>query len=266
MARYCPHQRTGRPRTDCKECAADPKPKRKRKLDKEGRAHIRIGSLMSKILEDPSVLDDWTDEELLRGKKNGQGGMPSQLVPLSLHQELARRLFGEFNSMLRANVAQALAYKVLVSRGELEGDELRLKECTWMVERMYGKAPVSVDLNINALPEEEDMAPWQQAIRQDILRIASGDPQAAEDALRGRLKMDSRGCDGGADCHCDDHLGDTEYWGRGASGPGVTEPAHGRPKVTVHENGKRKGRRVSRPATQPPADDPSRYARDGDDE
>ncbi len=119
---------------------------------KDDRATLRIGAVNTAIMRGEMDLTAWSDEELLRGQqknKNGQWtGRPPSVVPTAVHQELARRRMSKAYELLRENVVGAVEVAAEVMTNKEVDNGTRLKAAELIINRVLGKLPEHVTLEV----------------------------------------------------------------------------------------------------------------------
>lgn len=144
-----------------------------RKRQQEGRAHgrerglVRMGIANTNIMTGADDLSDWSVEELKHGQrldKNGrfQGRQPV-IVPKKLHDELVRRTLSAAAEKMRENLE--LAVDVLT--GLMVNEDVDAKDritCAKIImDRVMGKDPIQVDVQVKAK--------WEEALESAVVSI-----------------------------------------------------------------------------------------------
>lgn len=122
---------------------------------------IQIGKRNAALLAGLTDLSDWSDEELQRGQKKSRRGTwegrPPKIVPKALHDELVRRTMSKAGELLRDNLVGATEVLISLATGEDVDDAVRLKASAMIMDRVLGKTPERVDLNVRKTPFETTM-------------------------------------------------------------------------------------------------------------
>lgn len=134
---------------------------RRRKND----AVMRTTHLVADILEDPTQLKDWDEEELRRGyRRNKAGtfsGRPPNVVPTACYQELTKRKIAEAQSLLRDNLVDAVKVLRDIMLSDFADEGARIKAADMFMQRVLGKVPDKVEMGVS-LEEPK----WLQAMRE----------------------------------------------------------------------------------------------------
>ena len=123
---------------------------------------IEVGKTNHAILKGDADLSLWSDEELRRGQRkdrNGNwGGRPPKVVPKAIHDELVRRTYDEASAVLRDSLVDAVTlFRTIVQDPDAD-PAVRLKAATTIVDRVMGRAPMTVHFDVEPL--------WAKAIRE----------------------------------------------------------------------------------------------------
>lgn len=166
----------------------NPQP-RKMKRQKSGRALIRVSKNVADLLEDPTSLSEWDDEELRRGyRKDRHGrwtGRPPKVVPTACHQELTRRLFKQAQQTFNTNLPKAIEVLMSIINNPNSDDHAKLKAITIVLERTLGKTADKVDISVQ--PDEPQ---WMKAMREATVVGTEYDP-----VLDDVIEVESQGAD-----------------------------------------------------------------------
>lgn len=140
-----------------------------------GRGMIRVAKQTADILENPSRLKEWDEEELRRGyrksKKGNFIGRPPHVVPTACHQELTRRLFRQAQQTFNENLPDAVNMLMSIVKSPNTDDHAKLKAISMVLERTMGKTPERVDISM--APEEPA---WIKAMRDATVVGTEYDP------------------------------------------------------------------------------------------
>jgi hypothetical protein len=131
---------------------------------RSGQAMVKVSKQTADVLERPSSIKDWDDEELERGQrkdKNGQfRGRPPTIVPTECYNELTRRLFSRAEKLMRDNLLEAIEQLTRIAKSDFADDNAKIKAIDMMMNRVLGKVPDKV--NLHASVEEP---PWLKALQ-----------------------------------------------------------------------------------------------------
>jgi hypothetical protein len=145
-------------------------PTKEKKRLKDGGAIIHVSPRTAAVAFDGATLDDWSDEELLRGRrmnKNGKfTGRPPKFVPIEFHRELTRRRLQRATTILAYSLVDAATMLRSVVNDDQALTTDRIKAAEIMFDRILGKPRESVALDIAPGGQE---SPWQRAIAQAVV-------------------------------------------------------------------------------------------------
>ena len=135
------------------------------------RNKVRVGKTNSAILSGQADLSTWSDEELMRGQKRSKNGnwtgRPPVVVPTLLHQELVRRKMSKAHDLLRDNLVAATEVLIELATDADVESATRLKAATTILDRVLGKAPETVNVELTK--------PWMIALQAGIVSVNSQD-------------------------------------------------------------------------------------------
>lgn len=145
------------------------KPHRKKRT-KDGSAMIRLSPTASGVVYDGDSLDDWDDEELMRGrrrnKNGGFTGRPAKVIPAEVAKELTRRRFQRsFNLMADSLVDAALMLRSIVNDKRVEPAD-RIRAAELMFNRVLGKPREAVTLDFAT---DSEQPPWKMLMAKGIV-------------------------------------------------------------------------------------------------
>jgi len=131
-----------------------------------GGAMVRIKKSQSDIIEGKDNLEEWSLEELIVGRRKGHGRMPA-VIPIEVHQELARRVLMEAKHNYVANLGYAVDKQMAIMKGikmeerQVHGAKkgvtelvavdvtpVQYKAVVDTIERVMGMPHEQVDINI----------------------------------------------------------------------------------------------------------------------
>ena len=141
------------------------------KRDKDGRAHVRVGAKVAALIAGDIDLNDWDDEELIRGQARAKDGtfrgQPPALVPREVYQEWARRQMEQgFQDML-GNLREIVEVVVQMATDPTVDESVKLRAAEQVMDRIYGKPRQSVDLGIHDDDEKLDALMQSVVIRRE---------------------------------------------------------------------------------------------------
>lgn len=178
---------------------------------KSGGGQVRITEKQVRIIEGEENLDDWTIEELIEGRRGK--GRPPTVIPIVIHQELARRVITEARHQYVANLGYAVEKHMAIIRGiEMEERQVpggkkgekewvavdvtpvQLKAILALEDRVMGQPREQVDVNIAVeKPYEKLMAsaivPNKAALEELEQEQAKAEP-GEEEIIEGELVDD----------------------------------------------------------------------------
>jgi hypothetical protein len=146
---------------------------------KSGEGLVKVGRNVVRMMEGKEDLSEWTDEELIRGArynydKNGRrvGGRVPHVVPIDIHQELARRMMAKaqhtFVAELKYAVEKHMEVIKKINPEFITSTQLRAIEMLY--DRVLGKPIERMDVTVAE-------APWQKVVANAII---GHDGQAAD--------------------------------------------------------------------------------------
>jgi hypothetical protein len=141
------------------------------------RKKIRVGETNARLLDGEEELNDWTMEELLRGRrmdKNGTWrGSPPKVVPMAVHQELTRRTLEEAAELLRESLVPGLeALRNIMLDPDTKAAD-RIKAIDMVMNRVMGKEPTKVEVTSDS--------PWIIALQDAIVPGEDDEEELDED-------------------------------------------------------------------------------------
>ena len=137
---------------------------------------IYAGKANVAILNGDEDVRQWDDEELRRGqrrnKNGGWSGRPPKIVPKAVHDELVRRQYDAAARILRESLVDAVTLFAEIVRDVDADPAVRLKAGQLIVERVMGREPLRVNVEVKAK--------WEQAIEASIVSLPAGLVDAIE--------------------------------------------------------------------------------------
>jgi len=122
-------------------------------------------------------LSGWSDEELRRGfrrdRNGGWSGRPPKVVPKRLHDELVKRVTDQAGRELRDNLVGAVRLYARVFQDNEAPLATRLAAADRIVDRVLGKAPVTVAASVT-------VQPWMEILDKIVMKDGADDIEDAE--------------------------------------------------------------------------------------
>lgn len=142
------------------------------------RALMRIGKQQTKLMTGQEDLSGWDDEELAAGrrrdKRGGLAGNQPKVVAKVLYDELIRRTLSTAHEMMRKDLVGAVALLGTIVRDDKAENKDRLKAAGMIIDRVMGKEPIKVDVEVQAK--------WEGALVNVMHRLeAAIDVDSSED-------------------------------------------------------------------------------------
>jgi hypothetical protein len=115
------------------------------------RGVIRISESVSEVLEDPSKVDEWDDEELRRGRRRDRNGKftgrDPVVIPTAVYREMVRRSIRKAEVEMTTNLEAACKMLTGVI-GDMEAEDRdRIKAAEILLNRVMGKEATKVELS-----------------------------------------------------------------------------------------------------------------------
>lgn len=136
--------------------------------DKKTSSHTRKKGVYDEdvvIAEGLIDLDDWDDEELIRGyrrNRNGKFGVPPTFVPREIQQEIFRRIVSRGDRKMRAAYLVSVEQLTELAEGA-SSEKVRLESIRELMNRVVGKVPDRVHIATEQ--------PWEQFLADSIQPI-----------------------------------------------------------------------------------------------
>lgn len=117
---------------------------------RDGRAYVHVSAATANLIAGEVDLNEWDDEELLRGYSRAEDGSfrgrPPSVVPIGVYQKFVRRQLERAEQKFVENVAAATeALADIATDPDVEPDT-RLKAIGMIHDRIWGKAKERVEL------------------------------------------------------------------------------------------------------------------------
>lgn len=129
------------------------------------RARVYLGKQNTDILTGISDVAEWSEEELVAGRRFAKTGTrvgrPPIVVPRVVHEELARRTLQGAQEHLRKNLEGVVQVLTAIASSDAVEPKDRLRAIAMVMDRVMGKVPDT----INVRPD----MPWVQAITDGIV-------------------------------------------------------------------------------------------------
>ena len=122
------------------------------------------------IAESILGLDEWDNEELIRGYKrnrNGKFGMAPKYIPREIQQEAFRRLIGRGERKMKTAYIEAVDALVKLAHNA-DSEKVKLDAIKTLMERVVGKVP-----DIIRVSQE---APWEAMLADAIVPLSEAIP------------------------------------------------------------------------------------------
>lgn len=165
------------------------KPPKKRR--KDGSATVDITPVAAAVVYDGASLDDWDDEELLRGRrknKNGKfNGRPPLVIPAALHKELTRRRFSRAHDLLSDSLVDAAQMLRAVVNDVEVAPEARIHAAEVIFSRVLGRPRESIAVDFTSGPGVSGPAPWEQIVVQAIVGTVEQANESEEIVVEGEV-------------------------------------------------------------------------------
>lgn len=138
---------------------------------------VNTGPTSAAILRGEADYSEWSDEELVAGRRKSRRGTwegrAPTVAPMELVRELARRQTSKGMGALWAKVEKACEYIAAVAAGEEEGDDVRLRHCVVLLNRVWGQAPQHIQLDLDQRQERAPMRTVVIRTRPDAIEAES---------------------------------------------------------------------------------------------
>lgn len=114
------------------------------------RGKIRISPTTADVLEDPTLVEDWDDEELRQGRRRASDGTfrgrPPIVVPTACYREIVRRQMAAAQMKMAVHLESAVDTLVAIAESPRADDSARIKAATIIMERIMGKEAQTINL------------------------------------------------------------------------------------------------------------------------
>jgi uncharacterized protein (UPF0147 family) len=116
-------------------------------------ARANISNTTAAVLAGDEDLTEWSDEELLAGKRRNKrgtlsGGNP-KVVPRAILQELTRRRFLKAEEVVKSSLVSAVELWKQIVEDETVPHPIRLRASELIVDRCWGKATERIDASVD---------------------------------------------------------------------------------------------------------------------
>lgn len=127
--------------------------------------YITVGANTASLLENPSQVLEWDDEELRRGVRrlaNGRWpqGEPPKVIPRAVYDELVRRTIDECLETMRENMPAMVQTLVHIANDKDIKAADRIKAIDMMMNRIFGKPKERVEVAFS----EKERPLWEKAL------------------------------------------------------------------------------------------------------
>jgi len=131
-------------------------PRRRNEVDYNGaprpRGVIRISPTTADVIDDPTRVHDWDEEELRRGRrrdKNGRfTGRDPIVVPTAVYREMVRRAVRKAEVQMATNLEAASQALVKIIEDPRAENRDKIAAMKILFDRVMGKEPTTVEHNI----------------------------------------------------------------------------------------------------------------------
>ena len=128
-------------------------------------------------------LSKWSDAELERGRLKAKDGTfrgpPAKVVPAAIHNELVRRKMRKAYRLLQTSTPKAVAVLLEIAEDKDADPAVRVKAASEILDRVLGKAPQTVQLDVDITPDNESA--WAKLARNAVV----GSVQQAQELMAG---------------------------------------------------------------------------------
>jgi hypothetical protein len=153
---------------------------------KDGGAIVHVSPTTAGVMYNEIPLDDWDDDELIKGKRKDRDGKfrgrPPKLVPSNLHRELTRRRFSRAYDLLTDSLVDAAQMlRSIVNDPETDaGDRIRAAEVIF--DRILGRPKEQVAIDF----QSDGGSRFQQLLMKAIV----GTEEQAQALVEGEIVED----------------------------------------------------------------------------
>jgi hypothetical protein len=130
----------------------------------KGNGYIRIGANTAALIEDPSQVLEWDDDELRRGcRKSKDGGFPAattKIIPRAVYDELMRRTIDSCLEEMRYNMPEMIQALMVIVRDPGVDAGNKIKAIGMMMDRVFGKPKERVQVSW----ESKERPLWEKAL------------------------------------------------------------------------------------------------------
>lgn len=165
-----------------------------KKRNSKGGANVNISKTSADIVFENASLDDWDDEELLRGQRRNAktGKLPTkapQVVPARLVQELTKRRFSRAHALMTISLTDAVEMlgSLVKDKGVEPRDRIRAAEI--IMDRLLGKPRESVSIDMFADLDAEAPA-YKRLMTKAIVATASEAMDLLDEQRENELKKE----------------------------------------------------------------------------
>lgn len=130
-------------------------------------------------------VEQLSDEELVRGhladKNGGFSGKPPEWVPREFHRACVRELLRRGQQLWRENYLQAIEVLTKIANDARVKPSDRLKAAQYVIERIEGKIPERIEVNLDA--------PWEGLIVDIVAEVSEEQLLAGRRAITGQAPI-----------------------------------------------------------------------------
>lgn len=184
-------------------------PRKVRRLSSGGGV-VRIKQAAVDIIEGRENLEEWTIDELVEGKKKGKG-RPPNVIPIEVHQELARRVLNDARHMMVAELTYTVQKHFQIVKGieterrkmpdgtfedvAVDVTPVQLKAILAIEERVLGMPREQVDINIAVEKPYEKLLASAIVPNKEALEEYEKTQEQADEIVEGVLVDEAEGED-----------------------------------------------------------------------
>lgn len=143
-------------------------------------AMLTIGASTADLLDNPSQVLDWDDEELRVGHRRGADGhikgAPPRVIPRIVYEELVRRTIDQCLETMRENMPAMVNVLVKIATDDGIDAKDRIKAIDLMMNRIFGKPKERVQLEFT----DRERPLWEKALDVAIINDESDDEETFE--------------------------------------------------------------------------------------
>lgn len=143
------------------------------------RPYIRLGDDATDILENPEIVQEWDDEELIRGrrrdKNGGWMGLDPKVIPMPVYRELWKRTLNTALDRMRENLVESCEVLVDLSKDKNIPAKDRIAAATYVVDRVMGPLQKTGIMTKSTMTDPETGKKWETTLDVAIVNGPDGD-------------------------------------------------------------------------------------------